>query len=118
MFKNQILSLVIDINTNAEQKQTRYVNEVFFTHIITTFPNLRSLEIGRSRTWFQHISFQISSPTVISSTLLKLKVCLESFSDCLYLLDGRFNQLHTLDVHIVSIFTPRQTINNKVNNFD
>jgi hypothetical protein len=35
-------------------------------------------------------------PNFHSSTLLKLTISVQCFYDCLYLLDGRFNQLHTL----------------------
>ena len=43
-----------------------------------------------------------------SSNLLKLHINVETFTDCLYLLDGRFEQLHTLKVY-VRYLIPRQT---------
>lgn len=48
-------------------------------------------------------SLEMLSPTVISSTLFELSVCLISFEDCLPLLDGRFNQLRLFDAKIESI---------------
>jgi hypothetical protein len=75
------------------------------------------LNIGPSSIWYQYLSFDISPPTVISSTLLELHVCLTKFSDCLYLLDGRFNQLHTFHVNVEFITSSRSIINNKVRYF-
>ncbi|CAF1443128.1 unnamed protein product [Rotaria sordida] len=113
LFKNQILSLVIDIVENDEQSSSEYMNIFIFTQIFTMFPNLKYLNFGPSSIFYQRLSFGISPPTIISSTLLELHVCLDDFIDCLYLLDGRFNQLHSFHVHILFIFTVDTTINNK-----
>jgi hypothetical protein len=43
-------------------------------------------------------------PTFRSSTLLKLNIKVHCFDDFLYLLDGRFNQLHTLYVDLARIY--------------
>ncbi len=75
------------------------------------------LNICPSSLWFQYLSFDKSPPTVISSTLLELYVGLNKFSDCLYLLDGRFNQLHTFHVNIEFITSSRSIINSKVQYF-
>jgi hypothetical protein len=72
--------------------------------------------MGPSSVGHQYLSFNISPPTVISSTLLELYVDLDIFSDCLYLLDGRFNQLRTFHVNIDFIIL-RFVINNKVDYF-
>ncbi|CAF5033202.1 unnamed protein product, partial [Rotaria sp. Silwood1] len=50
-------------------------------------------------------------PTFRSSTLLKLNIRVQCFDDCLHLLDGRFNQLHTLCVDLVHIHHPQEIIN-------
>ena len=42
----------------------------------------------------------------MSSTLRKLKINVESFVDCLYLLDGRLDCLSTLIIHVNEIFDP------------
>jgi hypothetical protein len=52
-------------------------------------------------------------PNFRSSTLLKLTINVQYFDDCLYLLDGRFNQLHTLHVDLFDIHHPDE-IENKV----
>jgi hypothetical protein len=114
--KKQISTLVIV--TDGEQTPPANLHTLLFTNILTTFTNLQYLRFGPSSFWYQQLSFNISSPTVISSTLLELHVCLGNFIDCLYLLDGRFNQLRTFYVKIQFITISRLTINNKVNHFD
>jgi hypothetical protein len=78
------------------------------------FPNLQHLNYCSSAIWYQHLSFHNPPPSVISTNLLELHVCLGHFSDCLYLLDGRFCQLHSFHVNIHRINSSRLTINNKV----
>ncbi|CAF3253229.1 unnamed protein product [Rotaria socialis] len=111
--KNQILELVIDISTNKIQSLPVDDNTIIFIHIFTTFTNLQYLNFGPSLLYHQRLSFFTSPLTVISTNLLKLHVYLENFNDCLYLLDGRFNQLHTLSANISFISASPLTINNK-----
>ncbi|CAF5026319.1 unnamed protein product, partial [Rotaria sp. Silwood1] len=61
--------------------------------------------------WHQPL-FQIPS-TISSSTLLELHVKLENFTDCLYLLDGRFDSLQKLSVNIYNILSSQIIIDNK-----
>ena len=79
-----------------------------FQRIFTVFTNLKYLILYESsykncvRLNFDdyhllHLNFR-------SSTLLYLDIKVQSFDDCLYLLDGRFNQLHTLIVDLVNLF--------------
>ncbi len=112
--KNQILSLAIDIDTNNEQCATEDLNESTFTQIFNTFNNLRCLYFGLSSRYHQPLSFRTGLQHVISTNLLKLHVSLNSLTDCLRLLDGRFNQLHTLYVNIWSIVSPRLANSNEV----
>ncbi|CAF4066895.1 unnamed protein product [Rotaria sordida] len=83
-YKKQISSLVIDIKASGEGNPTQDENIVLFTHIFNIFTNLQTLNTGPS-----------------------------SICDCLYLLDGRFNQLHTFHVNIDFITSLRLIINNK-----
>jgi hypothetical protein len=46
-----------------------------------------------------------------SSTLRILNVRLLTFRDCLYLLDGRFDQLHTLIVDLANVRPPEEVQN-------
>ncbi|CAF1418615.1 unnamed protein product [Rotaria sordida] len=111
--KNQILSLVIHTNSNGNQISRQTNNVLLFIHIFTTFTNLRVLNFDTSENMFECLSFFELSITVISSTLLELHVYLKNFNDCLYLLDGRFNQLRVLHVNIDCIIISNLTINNK-----
>jgi len=90
---------------------------ILFPYIFHTFPNLRALNYCPSSTCWQQLSFEESPPTVISSTLLELRVCLGEFKDCLYLVDGRFNQLRILHVKIYAIDPSDLIIDNKVDSY-
>ncbi|CAF2874331.1 unnamed protein product, partial [Rotaria sp. Silwood2] len=114
-FKNQISSLVIDITGSVEGDSIEIIRFIF-THVCVMFTNLRYLNFGPSLNQCQQLSFGSygTSPlAVFSSTLSELHICLSCLIDCLYLLDGRFNQLHTLYVYITFICVPYETINNK-----
>jgi hypothetical protein len=88
-----------------------------FTRILNLFTNLQYLNFDLSSNSFRRLSFYVSPPTVISSTLLELHVSLRSFNDCLYLLDGRFNQLRALYVSLYLITSSHTIVNNEVNYF-
>ncbi|CAF1484567.1 unnamed protein product [Rotaria sordida] len=114
IFKNQISSLIINITESENQKSIKNMIKLVFIHILTIFTKLEYL-IFDVTIAFDRLSFFMSPPTIISSTLLELRVSVSAFSDCLYLLDGRFNQLRALYVEIHSIHSSRLTINNKEN---
>ena len=115
--KNQILSLVIDISTNAPENFMSPDNETIFTLILSIFTNLQYLNFCPSSIQNQGLFFNNPYPGINSSTLLELHIRLKSFSDCLYILDGRFNNLHTLHVDIDHIFPSDSRNNNQVNYF-
>ena len=50
--------------------------------------------------------FPVTSTDYISSTLVKLKINVATFIDCLFLLDGRLDSLSTLIINVSSIFDP------------
>lgn len=68
------------------------------------FPN-RSFEIP---------TLNITSPGCVSSTLTKLKIKVNTFDDCLYLLDERLPCLSTLIIYIFRIFDSSTNIDNTV----
>ncbi|CAF1509774.1 unnamed protein product [Rotaria sordida] len=113
IIKNQLSSLFIDISENKKQIVSRDIPKMIFTQIFTIFTNLQHLNFNASLKWYQRLSFGTSSPTIVSSTLLELHVCVEYFSDCLYLLDGRFQQLRIFHVNIFRIFSNNLTMNSK-----
>ncbi|CAF1431574.1 unnamed protein product [Rotaria sordida] len=77
-----------------------YTKIFVFTQIFIQYPNLQYLNFCPSSSLYVHLSFSNSSPIFVSSNLLELHVCLTNFTDCLYILDGRFNQLRTFYVNI------------------
>ncbi|CAF3511629.1 unnamed protein product [Rotaria socialis] len=115
-FKSQILSLVVNMSPNDKPNKTESINRIIFTNIFNMFINLQRLNFVSSSIWYQMLSFHNSPPTIFSANLLELHVSLENFIDCLYLVDGRFNQLRTLHVNINKI-TRSQLIENKVGYF-
>jgi hypothetical protein len=58
--------------------------------------------------------YHLRSENNISSTLMKLKVNVGCFADCLYLHDGRFECLSTLIVKATQIFDPVIDIGQRV----
>lgn len=79
-----------------------------------TFSNLQCLNYGHSSISYKRITFNMKSPTFLSSTLLELHVCVNDFNDCLYLLDGRFNQLRAFYIDVDHILSTTSNINTKV----
>ncbi|CAF2819760.1 unnamed protein product [Rotaria sp. Silwood2] len=82
-------------------------------HILTVFTSLIYLTLYES-SYKKRVPLLFDDaflPTFRSSTLLKLKIRVQCFDDCLYLLDGRFNQLHTLCIDLVHIHQPDQIKN-------
>ncbi|CAF4696160.1 unnamed protein product, partial [Rotaria sp. Silwood2] len=93
--KNQLLSLTIDISTQKLQHFPIDGNAIIFNHIISMFTNLQYLNFGPSSICDEQLYFCFNRLTAVSTNLLELHVCLNTFFDCLYLLDGHFNQLRT-----------------------
>jgi len=58
--------------------------------------------------------FHMPLTSCVSSTLRKLNIVVNTFDDCLYLLDGRFDSLSTLIVTIVKISGSLSNIDNTV----
>ena len=86
-----------------------------FDYIFKVFTHLMSLTIYESSCRSPaRLIFNDSLPFhIYSSTILILNIKVQCFDDCLYLLDGRFNQLHTLYVDLVNTYSP-QNIKNQV----
>jgi hypothetical protein len=78
------------------------------------FTNLQYLSFGPSSMEHQQFLFDMPSPNIISSNLLELHIRVTYFTDLLYLLDGRFNQLHTFHVNIMLIKCTSSTIHSRV----
>ncbi|CAF1377351.1 unnamed protein product [Rotaria sp. Silwood1] len=113
IFQNQILSLVIDIVQRKDLCLAENDNVHIFKRILTVSSNLQCLNFGPSLFWYQRLLLRSLTPDVVSPTLLELRVGVQNFIDCLYLVDGRFDQLRTFYVDIYHIFPPQRIIDNK-----
>jgi hypothetical protein len=112
IFKNQITTLIIEINPNKNELWTM---ENICNHIFSVFLNLTHLIFYESS--YKNIVrllFDLPSPKFSSSTLSVLNIKAQSFYVCLYILDGRFNQLHTLYIDFANIHSPSEEIENQV----
>jgi hypothetical protein len=119
IFKNQITTLIITIDPNQNDLSTmqNICNDIFtvfikLTHLI--FYESSYEDIVR-------LLFDFPFPCFSSSTLLVLKIKIQTFSQCLWILDGRFNQLQTLNIDLANIYPPLEQIENQVsltNKFD
>ena len=101
--KNQIKSLVICIREFRNGNYIAEKNTNLFTNLLMMFTNLESFKFGLSLIEDQYISFKISPLLISSSKLLELHVNVATLNDCLYLLDGRFDQLRIFYVQIFRI---------------
>ena len=114
IFKKQIrkLSITICDDYNDFHEMTRSVAKIF-DKILNVFINLTSFVLNDS--WYKirvRLTFHNPFfPNIRCSTLLKLIINVQSFDDCLYLLDGRYDQLHTFHVDLVRIAFPDVAIN-------
>ncbi|CAF2789704.1 unnamed protein product [Rotaria sp. Silwood2] len=112
IYKNQITTLIIEINPNYNKLWTM---EYICNHIFSVFLNLTHLIFYESSyNNIVRLLFDFPSPKLSSSTLLVLNIKVQSFYICLYLLDGRFNQLHTLYIELTHIFRPDEEIENQI----
>jgi len=58
--------------------------------------------------------FHMPLTSRVSSTLTKLNIGINTFDDCLYLLDGRLDSLSILIINIFKISAPLSNIDNTV----
>ncbi|CAF2987020.1 unnamed protein product [Rotaria sp. Silwood2] len=111
ILKNQITTLFVTIDDN---KETVFSMIKVCNYIVNAFTNLMDLTLYES-SFINRIPLYFNDgffSTFRSSTLLKLNIRICTIDDCLYLLDGRFNQLHTLYVDIVDV-NPSEEIKNQ-----
>ena len=112
IFKNQITTLIISIDTN---KKKLYAMKNICNYIFTVFINLTHLIFyDASYTNYVRLLFDIPPASFSSSSLLVLNIKVQSFHMCLYLLDGRFSQLHTFYIELAHIHRPDEGIENQV----
>ncbi|CAM4949990.1 unnamed protein product [Rotaria socialis] len=109
--KNQITTLIISIDPDKNERSTMinicyYVFNVFINLTHLTFYDAAHQNNAR-------LLFDVPFPTFSSSSLLVLKIKVQTFDVCLYILDGRFEQLHTLDIELANILSPSEIENQR-----
>ncbi|CAF0733371.1 unnamed protein product [Rotaria sordida] len=111
IFKNQITTLTIAIDPDKKVWSTM---ENICNQIFTVFINLTHLIFcDASYKDNVRLSFKIPSPNFSSSSLLVLNIKVQTFDVCLYILDGRFEQLHTLHIELANISSSSKEIENQ-----
>jgi hypothetical protein len=103
-FKKQITHLKLLDDYCGEVRVIDQTTNVLIK-LIDFFENLNDLNCIESLTTKNLVLSFIDLPltTFVSSNLTKLCIGMDSFGDCLYLLDGRLNQLSTFIVIIVNV---------------
>ncbi|CAF4092199.1 unnamed protein product, partial [Rotaria sordida] len=104
-FQNQISSIFIKLKPRKQRIDelgyTTQDNNIFiFIRICILFKNLQYLNFS-SYCNYEQLAFSSTAPTEFSSNLLELHVVVRNILDCLCLLNGQFNQLHTFYVTIL-----------------
>ncbi|CAF2143390.1 unnamed protein product [Rotaria magnacalcarata] len=111
IFKNQITTLIISIDPDKNERST--MNSIC-NHVFTVFINLTHLTFyDAAHQNNARLSFDVPFPTFSSSSLLVLKIKVQTFDVCLYILDGRFEQPHTLDIELANILSPSEIENQR-----
>ncbi|CAF3259377.1 unnamed protein product, partial [Rotaria sp. Silwood2] len=111
IFKNQITSLVVGIDS---EKKTSSIVENICNNLFTMMNNLIHL-IFYDESYKNIVRFMtdVPSPKFSSSTLLTLNIKVQNFDDCLYMLDGRFNNLQSLYIDLIKICSSSNQIKNQ-----
>ncbi|CAF4030473.1 unnamed protein product, partial [Adineta steineri] len=112
LLSEQITHLNIDIR-NADRESTEITSKIFvlILSLCKKLTELNFCDLFFERKHWNSISY-LTATSLRSSTLTKLKINLEIFPDCLFLLNGDFECLTTLIVHVQLIFFPMQHIDN------
>ena len=117
IFQNQIVTLNINGKEDllldhwkTNRPANIFSNMLIMCHKLRHFKFYTSVPIGSG-----YISFGIQSPMFSSLTLVELHMTVHRFDECLFLLDGRLNQLRILFVTTFHILPLQRTIINKVN---
>jgi len=88
-----------------------------FPVILTIFTNLRCLKLNPSSSYCDALCSTMTPETNITSTLLELRVTMQDMVECLYILDGRFDQLRIFYVTCYNVLPCYLNIEHKVGYF-
>ncbi|CAM4904474.1 unnamed protein product [Rotaria socialis] len=109
IFQNQIVTLSLTTKKDIHDAITMNERANLFSYILIIFTNILHLKFYESSS-----SILFKEPcSSFSSTLVELYIDVYLFDDCLYLLDGRLDQLRILFINVCHILPLRSTINTK-----
>ncbi len=120
IFKKQITHLIIPISDIESSLSPISLSINFYARIFSLFVNLINLDFGPISTRRRYPKLTINDVSLkicFSSSIVNLRIGVETFDDCLYLLDGRLNQLRTFTVRVDNIRASSMIINTMVRNF-
>ncbi|CAM4845161.1 unnamed protein product [Rotaria magnacalcarata] len=100
IFKNQISSLFINFYTGSNSLRMESVYSIIFTLILTNLTNLRCLKFNPSSSFGGILLSHTTRGAAIYSTLLELHVSVTDMTECMCMLDGRFDQLRILYITV------------------
>ncbi|CAF3504800.1 unnamed protein product [Rotaria socialis] len=114
IFQEQITNLILINNDECARACSLDYTAEIYAHILTFFKNLKILRIIEpSVVSYPPLSLcYFPSTTFSSSILTHLYINVQTFDDCLCLLDGRLKQLTTLFVTVCCAFNYSRTIHN------
>ncbi|CAF0943860.1 unnamed protein product [Rotaria sordida] len=116
IFTNQITTLLITMDKNNNYDEMLLSVGKICVYIFNVFTRLIALTFYES-SYRNPIRLCFNDPlpsNIYSSSVSILNIRVQCFDDCLYLLDGRFNQLHTLYVDLVNPSCPDETENQTI----
>jgi hypothetical protein len=116
IFQDQITNLIlINDDDHIKDHGSIYTSKIY-AHILNFFKNLKVLNIIETSVMsYPALSLcYLPSNTFSSSILTELHINVETFNDCLYLLDGRLKQLTRLSVTVDHVPKSISIINSMV----
>jgi hypothetical protein len=114
IFQNQIMTLSVTGKNGDNDGFTMNMRANLFIYILNMFTNLLHLKFYQNLNNPTEFVLFNDQSSMFCSTLVELHINVYFFDDCLFLLDGRFNQLRILLVNVFHIWRLRSTITNKV----
>jgi len=120
-FRYQISELVVTIDYEVPSLSMENLLIDIYHRIFVLLSNLKylNLDVNKSYLFSKSLLSGLPSTTCVSSSISHLRIKLHNFDDCLCLLDGRVNQLHTFIVKLDYIHDPsmlRRTPSEIINN--
>ena len=109
--------MTILINDPGRTQSVTDISINVFDRIFSVFTSLVELDFGSGNRRRFHARLKLSnlsSKMCVSSSLVRLRISVDTFDDCLCLLDGRLTHLSQLVVRISEIRDSRLSIDSTV----